>query len=628
MSFPLTLSAAHRATLLMPRYRGKDIDWEERRLDASELEHLTCRLELFLLGSARNSSTSSYCIVASEDPLTVILSCIAAWRSKHIVVLPNNLRERSLDELKTTFFGAQESPLPHPQLDDVTFQNALLGLDEAKPRHTSIQTRLEEDELCLICFTSGSTGRPQPHEKRARQVLGEARLLAELFFGDWMGAVACSVPAYHLYGVLFACLAPWLAGLPLLGAHPRLGSESLTPPPLRRLIEGPGASYLASVPAHLHALLSTDPQILTLVKRVFSSAAPLPRSVGRGILALDSAPELVEAWGSTETGGVATRRNDPGGTWIPLPSLLVQSNDDGRLVLDSPFAGTMLGSPIVTADRIERVDRGFVHLGRDDGVLKVGGKRISLQDLESCALAHPQVVDVACIAEQASGIRNQRVAMAVASQSPDVTSQTMRLHLALHFDEVVLPRRIRIVDSLPRTKTGKIRREDLLALLHIGPMNSKSISRDHALLDLRKAGFCDPILIDGASIEESRQVEFELSTDKSQIWFQGHFPGAPILPGVVQLRSLALRSAQALFADLGDLKSMTKVKFKRPIVPGDRLRVSLTRNVEKNSVSFSIQWLENRSDERSPLAEMLPHLFSAPAPSEASSGTLVFQRKN
>lgn len=63
--------------------------------------------------------------------------------------------------------------------------------------------------------------------------------------------------------------------------------------------------------------------------------------------------------------------------------------------------------------------------------------------------------------------------------------------------------------------------------------------------------------------------------------FQGHFPDFPVMPGVLQLEALAQTMALlcALSLDLGDtpkvpfLMSMEKVKFRRPVVPGDQLEL-------------------------------------------------------
>jgi 3-hydroxymyristoyl/3-hydroxydecanoyl-(acyl carrier protein) dehydratase len=356
--------------------------------------------------------------------------------------------------------------------------------------------------------------------------------------------------------------------------------------------------------------------------------------VGQQILALHPRPLLVEVWGSTETGGVATRLSDPGGLWRPFPVVSVSQNDQQHLVIRSPFAPCGPLEAYTTTDRVALEDHGFRHLGRSDGVLKVGGKRVALQDLEACARSHPQVSDVVCIALPTPGLRNQIIAMAVASL--DLTVAALRSHLATHFDDVVLPRKIRILARLPRTATGKLPRAEVEALFVLPPSTT--------LAPLEPPAPCAPVMLSPLEqiqrrleqagflafepstnpVDQANVLQFNVSTHADQLWFQGHFPGAAVLPGVVQLRSLVEHSARLMWPDLGQLTGLSKVKFKRPILPGDRLRVRLTHVAEKRSVQFDIQWLGSSHTISSPLSALLPQVFSQSPPSETSSGILTF----
>jgi 3-hydroxyacyl-[acyl-carrier-protein] dehydratase len=68
----------------------------------------------------------------------------------------------------------------------------------------------------------------------------------------------------------------------------------------------------------------------------------------------------------------------------------------------------------------------------------------------------------------------------------------------------------------------------------------------------------------------------------NEAFFQGHFPGKPVMPGVLILESMAQAGGLLLLQEIPDrekkllyLASMNDVKFRRPVVPGDQLRIEV-----------------------------------------------------
>lgn len=65
-----------------------------------------------------------------------------------------------------------------------------------------------------------------------------------------------------------------------------------------------------------------------------------------------------------------------------------------------------------------------------------------------------------------------------------------------------------------------------------------------------------------------------LRADADLLWFQGHFPGQPILPGVAQL-DWVIHYATTLLAPGKQFSSVENIKFQQPILPGSTLQLTL-----------------------------------------------------
>jgi 3-hydroxyacyl-[acyl-carrier-protein] dehydratase len=75
-------------------------------------------------------------------------------------------------------------------------------------------------------------------------------------------------------------------------------------------------------------------------------------------------------------------------------------------------------------------------------------------------------------------------------------------------------------------------------------------------------------------------------------FFQGHFPGHPVMPGVLIIESMAQTAAVLVVESLGGdsagrlvyFMTIESAKFRRPVVPGDQLRIHVTRERRRGSV--------------------------------------------
>ncbi|MFH1981171.1 MAG: hypothetical protein ABIL58_04965 [Pseudomonadota bacterium] len=79
----------------------------------------------------------------------------------------------------------------------------------------------------------------------------------------------------------------------------------------------------------------------------------------------------------------------------------------------------------------------------------------------------------------------------------------------------------------------------------------------------------------------------EVWADDSSAWFDGHFPGIPVLPGIAQLAMVRDVIAGALGSDIR-VSEIRRIRFKQKIVPGERLTVSVSPREAAGTFSFRI----------------------------------------
>ncbi len=92
------------------------------------------------------------------------------------------------------------------------------------------------------------------------------------------------------------------------------------------------------------------------------------------------------------------------------------------------------------------------------------------------------------------------------------------------------------------------------------------------------------------SLGEGR-ARIEVRVPERSIYFEGHFEGRPMLPGVAQVVGLAEEQACRVFAALGPARRLTRTKFQAVVAPGDRLELFLDREpgAEDTKVRFRLE---------------------------------------
>jgi hypothetical protein len=258
--------------------------------------------------------------------------------------------------------------------------------------------------------------------------------------------------------------------------------------------------------------------------------------------------------------------------------------------------GPDIARPFETADSVELLpDGSFVHRGRHDGVVKVGGLRVSLPALEEWLQQYPGVSDCVVVAapELARGFR----VLAAVVGAADIET-ALRVAMAERFDPSTLPKRILFVDKLPREANGKLQKERVFRLFGLdadgAPFDRELRYGEERVLD-PGADDAEPNAAATSSTDAVRvpppslwHVVTRISVPENYLGFSGHFDGYPVMAGVVQLHDVLLPLIARHRPDLGHLRGLRRVKFLGRIGPGDAIEVKLAFAAAEAVCDFQI----------------------------------------
>ena len=314
--------------------------------------------------------------------------------------------------------------------------------------------QVDADLLVARVLTSGSTGAPVPHPKRWGLLVGNTRagvqrLAEQMGRADLAGVtLVATVPPQHMYGFESTVLVALLGGAAFDVERPFYPADIAA-----ALARAPRPRMLVTTPFHLKTLLDSGIHLPPIDLTVCATAPLSPQLAARAEAAL--AAPLMEIYGCTEAGQVASRRTTDGPEWQTYEGLLLTG--DGA---ESVVQGGHVPQPTLLADVLEVMDsHTFRLLGRSNDLINIAGKRSSLSHLNYHLNSIAGIHDASFWLppdEPAHGI-NRLTAFVVA---PGIEAAALHEHvvgaLRQRVDAAFLPRRVIVVPSLPREPTGKL----------------------------------------------------------------------------------------------------------------------------------------------------------------------------
>ncbi len=358
----------------------------------------------------------------------------------------------------------------------------------ASERLETVETH--RDDAAIWLFSGGTTGRPKAVVQTHRSFANTTECYAKAALGFTEDDVTMSIPKlYFGYATGSNLLFPFS-----VGASVALFPEHPTPEVVFEKIRRHRPTILINVPTMVNKMVehpSARKQDLSCLRFATSAGEALPAPLYQrwrdtfGVELLDGlgTAEMWHIFVSNLPGAVK-----PGTLGRAVPGFEIEvRGDDGRELADGEVgrlwvrggsralgywrnlektSAAFRGEWFVGGDLVSRDAEGYVtYCGRADDVLKVAGKWLAPQEVESCLMRHPRVAECAVVGiEDAAGL-TKPYAFVLAKADPDGLEEELKAFCLDNLQAYKHPRRVIVLDSFPRTHLGKIDRGKLKAMV-------------------------------------------------------------------------------------------------------------------------------------------------------------------
>jgi benzoate-CoA ligase family protein len=339
------------------------------------------------------------------------------------------------------------------------------------------------DSPAFWLYSSGTTGQPKGamHRHASLQATAETYGRGVLEIGP--DDRCLSVPKlFFAYGLGNSLTFPLS-----VGASAVLNPRPPTPQDVVRLVRDEQPTLFFATPGFIAALLDVDPpaDAFASVRGTVSAGEALPADLLRRFQRRFGHPVL-DGIGTTEALHIFLSNTEgderPGTSGRPVPGYDARLVDDdghevaepdapGYLEVRGPSLATgywcrdaatraaFRGEWLRTGDVYRRsVDGYWTFLGRNNDMIKAGGIWVSPAEVEGALVEHPDVLEAAVVGGRDQHGLESTVAFLVPRSGHSIDGASVEAHCRERMAAFKRPRRVEVVDELPKTPTGKIRR--------------------------------------------------------------------------------------------------------------------------------------------------------------------------
>jgi oxalate---CoA ligase len=340
------------------------------------------------------------------------------------------------------------------------------------------------EDIALILHTSGTTSRPKIVPLSQRNVCASACNVRDTLQLDGRDCGLNIMPMFHIHGLIAGLLAP-LAGAGTIYCSPGFNALKF----FSWMTDAKPTWYTAVPTMHqtivARAEKSRDVIAANPLRFIRSSSSSIPPQVIAQIEAIFKAP-LIESYGMTEAAHQMASNPLPPAKRIPgsvgvaagpqvaimdLAGTLLQPGQTGEIVIRGPNvtsgyennehanAEAFSDSWFRTGDQGVMDNEGYLSItGRLKEIINRGGEKISPREVDEILMDHPAVAQVVTFAVPHDKLGEDVAAAVVLRDGASATERELRDYVASRVVDFKVPRKIVLLDEIPKGATGKLQR--------------------------------------------------------------------------------------------------------------------------------------------------------------------------
>jgi acyl-CoA synthetase (AMP-forming)/AMP-acid ligase II len=352
----------------------------------------------------------------------------------------------------------------------------------------------EDADIALLLHTSGTTSRPKLVPLSHANLAASARHIGATLALAPADRCLNIMPLFHIHGLIAAVLSSLAAGASVFCTP---GFNALK---FFGWLEEAKPTWYTAVPTMHQAILARAPRNAEAVatsrlRFIRSSSSSLPVQVMAELEETFRCP-VIESYGMTEaahqmaSNPLPPGRRQPGSVGVAAGPDVAVMSEDGKVLVEGEVGEIVIRGPNVTAGYENNPEAneaafayGWFHTGDQgvmdaDGYIRVtgrlkeiinrGGEKISPREVDDVLMDHPAVAQVVTFAMPHNKLGEEVAAAVVLREGQSASESEIRGFAATRLADFKVPRKVLILQEIPKGATGKLQRIGLAAKLGLG----------------------------------------------------------------------------------------------------------------------------------------------------------------